>query len=444
MTQLPGFADGDVSVQDAAAQRAAPLLLGAAARRRRARARRLRRARRQDRAPARARRSRPARASTATRRAWPASTRRWPASACARARSPPTPREPAAWWDGRAVRRHPARRAVQRFGHRAPPPRRALAAPRRRHRRAGGDPGAPARRALAAARARRPAALLHLLGVPGRGPATRSTLFCNDKATPPSPRHPPSPGHLLPLPDNRAAPPAPASSAAADGFFLRPDREDYRATLHDRRDDPAAAARLVAPPQPAARARRRGVASAGRSAALARRRCRSPAGRAAAEPPSSPPSTHPRRRRRATSATRSTSSSAAASTTRCMKAVPLFFVAEAEIFRDRWYWRDRRVAHAVRVWRIVYQPLTSTYRVTTVGGLSQNYADARRGARRDQPQLALEDRRAGPDRGRRAPLRRVPLPARHHAAAAADADRHQRPARLAARRQAHAAHQLKT
>jgi hypothetical protein len=54
------------------------------------------------------------------------------------------------------------------------------------------------------------------------------------------------------------------------------------------------------------------------------------------------------------------------------KAVPLFFVAEAEVFRDRWYWRDRRVAHTVRTWRIVYQPLTSTYRVT-YGGLSQNY-----------------------------------------------------------------------
>ena len=55
------------------------------------------------------------------------------------------------------------------------------------------------------------------------------------------------------------------------------------------------------------------------------------------------------------------------------KSVPLFFVAEAELFRDRWYWRDRRVAHATRVWKVVYQPLTSTYRVTTVGGLSQNY-----------------------------------------------------------------------
>ena len=54
------------------------------------------------------------------------------------------------------------------------------------------------------------------------------------------------------------------------------------------------------------------------------------------------------------------------------KAVPLYFVAEAEIFRDRWYWRDLRVANAVRVWRIVYQPLTSTYRVT-FAGRSQNY-----------------------------------------------------------------------
>ena len=55
------------------------------------------------------------------------------------------------------------------------------------------------------------------------------------------------------------------------------------------------------------------------------------------------------------------------------KAVPLYFVAEAQVFRDRWYWRDRRVASTVRVWRIVYQPLTQTYRVT-FGGLSQNHA----------------------------------------------------------------------
>ncbi|MEP6876515.1 MAG: DUF4390 domain-containing protein [Burkholderiales bacterium] len=57
------------------------------------------------------------------------------------------------------------------------------------------------------------------------------------------------------------------------------------------------------------------------------------------------------------------------------KEVALFFVAEAEVFRNRFYWRDQRVAQAVRRWRIVYQRLTSTYRVTFDGGLSQSYAN---------------------------------------------------------------------
>jgi hypothetical protein len=56
-----------------------------------------------------------------------------------------------------------------------------------------------------------------------------------------------------------------------------------------------------------------------------------------------------------------------------VRSVPLFFVAEADVFRERWYWRDRRVTRATRVWKIVFQPLTSTYRVTTMGGLSQNH-----------------------------------------------------------------------
>ena len=55
-----------------------------------------------------------------------------------------------------------------------------------------------------------------------------------------------------------------------------------------------------------------------------------------------------------------------------LKGVPLYFVADAEVFRERWYWRDRRVGDAVRIWRLAYQPLTSSYRVT-FGGLSQNY-----------------------------------------------------------------------
>jgi len=55
------------------------------------------------------------------------------------------------------------------------------------------------------------------------------------------------------------------------------------------------------------------------------------------------------------------------------KAVPLYFVAEANVYRDRWYWRDKRVSRATRTWRIVFQPLTFTYRVT-FAGLSQNFS----------------------------------------------------------------------
>ena len=55
-----------------------------------------------------------------------------------------------------------------------------------------------------------------------------------------------------------------------------------------------------------------------------------------------------------------------------LKGVPLFFVAQADVFRDRWYWRDKEVASVTRTWRLAYQPLTRKYRVT-FGGLSQNY-----------------------------------------------------------------------
>jgi hypothetical protein len=54
------------------------------------------------------------------------------------------------------------------------------------------------------------------------------------------------------------------------------------------------------------------------------------------------------------------------------KGVPMYFVADAEVFRDRWYWTDKRVAKAARVWRVAFQPLTQKYRVT-FGGLNQNF-----------------------------------------------------------------------
>lgn len=52
------------------------------------------------------------------------------------------------------------------------------------------------------------------------------------------------------------------------------------------------------------------------------------------------------------------------------RGVPIYFVAQAELKRSRWYWRDERVARVTRSWRVAYQPLTGTWRVG-LGGLHQ-------------------------------------------------------------------------
>jgi len=54
------------------------------------------------------------------------------------------------------------------------------------------------------------------------------------------------------------------------------------------------------------------------------------------------------------------------------RGVPLYFVAEAQLLRGRWYWRDERVARVSRSWRVAYQPLTGAWRVG-LGGLNQTY-----------------------------------------------------------------------
>jgi hypothetical protein len=55
------------------------------------------------------------------------------------------------------------------------------------------------------------------------------------------------------------------------------------------------------------------------------------------------------------------------------KGVPLYFVAEATLLRNRWYWRDERIARVSRSWRLAFQPLTGAWRVS-LGGLNQTYA----------------------------------------------------------------------
>jgi hypothetical protein len=55
------------------------------------------------------------------------------------------------------------------------------------------------------------------------------------------------------------------------------------------------------------------------------------------------------------------------------KGVPIYFVAEATLLRNRWYWRDERIARVSRSWRLALQPLTGVWRVS-LGGLHQSYA----------------------------------------------------------------------
>jgi hypothetical protein len=55
------------------------------------------------------------------------------------------------------------------------------------------------------------------------------------------------------------------------------------------------------------------------------------------------------------------------------RGVPVYFVAEATLFRNRWYWRDERVSRVVRTWRLAFQPLTSNWRLS-IGALAQTYA----------------------------------------------------------------------
>ncbi|HYD56158.1 MAG TPA: DUF4390 domain-containing protein [Burkholderiales bacterium] len=53
--------------------------------------------------------------------------------------------------------------------------------------------------------------------------------------------------------------------------------------------------------------------------------------------------------------------------------VPLYFVAEFELERDRWYWFDEKAASAHLQMRLSYHPLSRQYRLST-GLLQRNFA----------------------------------------------------------------------
>lgn len=60
-----------------------------------------------------------------------------------------------------------------------------------------------------------------------------------------------------------------------------------------------------------------------------------------------------------------------------LKGIPMFFVAEADIYLNRWYWVDKRVASATRTIRLAYQPLMRRWRVNIVNGMINNSAGLR-------------------------------------------------------------------
>jgi hypothetical protein len=59
-----------------------------------------------------------------------------------------------------------------------------------------------------------------------------------------------------------------------------------------------------------------------------------------------------------------------------LKGIAIYFVAEVDITRERWYWTDLAMARATRTWRLAFQPLSRRWRLTVSSkdaALTQNY-----------------------------------------------------------------------
>lgn len=56
------------------------------------------------------------------------------------------------------------------------------------------------------------------------------------------------------------------------------------------------------------------------------------------------------------------------------KGVSLYFVADFELMRSRWYWLDEKLISRSQTWRLSYHALTRQYRLANGGGLHQSFA----------------------------------------------------------------------
>ena len=56
------------------------------------------------------------------------------------------------------------------------------------------------------------------------------------------------------------------------------------------------------------------------------------------------------------------------------KGIAMFFLVEADLVRERWYWYDKRLTHATRSLRLAYLPLTRRWRLSVGTGATANPA----------------------------------------------------------------------
>ena len=56
------------------------------------------------------------------------------------------------------------------------------------------------------------------------------------------------------------------------------------------------------------------------------------------------------------------------------KGVMLYFVADFELTKDRWYWLDEKLVSRSLTYRLSYHALTRQYRLSTGGGLHQSFS----------------------------------------------------------------------
>ncbi|MDH4450439.1 MAG: DUF4390 domain-containing protein [Rhodoferax sp.] len=54
------------------------------------------------------------------------------------------------------------------------------------------------------------------------------------------------------------------------------------------------------------------------------------------------------------------------------KGVPLYFRAEADVLKERWYWYDKLQTSATRQYKLAYQPLTKRWRLNVSAGVGAN------------------------------------------------------------------------